>query len=694
MSGQPVRTQADMNRFRNEYMNTLKLQEKNNDMNLQANKTYLLTGQLPPQSQLQDTRTTAEKLADVEKMKQEVVESLKPIASPQFGYSIVQKIIESPLNIDNTLFRFLAQRAPSIAEQMKTVMPYGIIGDENDLEKIVSFIKNMYSEQQGKFQTTKSYINSISSNTYNSRIISANDLDSIIMGLNDIIKNISILRTKGNTDRNVKEIADELMATLYFLKEVMPTSNQINLMLEDITDDYNPPNYPGNNVIPDLNVDDMEAVFKLLEKLPKYTEVMALINKIKQFIQGGNTTSLYEGLVRLNKMFVAVEGIKERRILDKFKDIKDRQYAKEVDAYKLEATQKLNFIRQQTEEQREASNAQKVYIVNNENDAVWVRGLQQGQVPQQIAQAPTQVQQEQAPEQAPQRAPQRTQRNNINPLLSALNNVDRQREIEEQDLNQRNRDAENLRVVLTPEQEFMRDVNQLLEQLNVNDFDDIKQRTGIDFKALGRNMIYKMKELFRDYLLQEYRNGRYNLGQLGTVKGFGLKRRGRPRGSGIVKQPPPPKIPNFVGFGINEINQKQLNNGIVKIRRNTKSNYVDMPSKRVSVKLQNILKTIVGGGMPKFNELQSLDEDEKEYLNKLISRSNLEDRLTIPAPSKDAQEKDINQFEILKGQILSGNDNKDLVKKFKILIRKLSKQGLLPKNDVDELTEALFDLGY
>ena len=353
MSGQPVRTQADMNRFRNEYMNTLKLQEKNNDMNLQANKTYLLTGQLPPQSQLQDTRTTAEKLADVEKMKQEVVESLKPIASPQFGYSIVQKIIESPLNIDNTLFRFLAQRAPSIAEQMKTVMPYGIIGDENDLEKIVSFIKNMYSEQQGKFQTTKSYVNSISSNTYNSRIISANDLDSIIMGLNDIIKNISILRTKGKTDRNVKGIADELMATLYFLKEVMPTSNQINLMLEDITDDYNPPNYPGNNVIPDLNVDDMEAVFKLLEKLPKYTEVMALINKIKQFIQGGNTTSLYEGLVRLNKMFVAVEGIKERRILDKFKDIKDRQYAKEVNAYKLEATQKLNFIRQQTEEQRE-----------------------------------------------------------------------------------------------------------------------------------------------------------------------------------------------------------------------------------------------------------------------------------------------------------------------------------------------------
>ena len=59
MSGQPVKTQADINRKRNEYMEALNLQEQINDMNLTANKNYLLTGQLPPQSQMQDTRTTA-----------------------------------------------------------------------------------------------------------------------------------------------------------------------------------------------------------------------------------------------------------------------------------------------------------------------------------------------------------------------------------------------------------------------------------------------------------------------------------------------------------------------------------------------------------------------------------------------------------------------------------------------------------
>lgn len=98
--------------------------------------------------------------------------------------------------------------------------------------------------------------------------------------------------------------------------------------------------------------------------------------------------------------------------------------------------------------------------------------------------------------------------------------------------------------------------------------------------------------------------------------------------------------------------------------------------------------------MPKYDELGRLDEEEKEYLNKIVSRSDLTDRLSIPAPSKDQQEKDIHNFEVMKGQIMSGNDSKEMVRKFKLLIRKLSKQQLLPKSDVEDLLDLLGDLGY
>jgi hypothetical protein len=158
-------SQADLNRKRNEYMEMLDLQDELNDYNLQSNKNYLLTGTLPPSAQVLDTRTNAEKLADIEKLKIETAQNLRPIAEPNLAFSIVNAVINNPLNVDNSLFRFLAQRAESIAEQMKRVMPYGIAGDQNDVERIVEFIKNMYSEQQGKVSINKILFEFYSNNT-------------------------------------------------------------------------------------------------------------------------------------------------------------------------------------------------------------------------------------------------------------------------------------------------------------------------------------------------------------------------------------------------------------------------------------------------------------------------------------------------------------------------------------------------
>ena len=639
MSGQPTRTQADANKFRNEYMETLDLQDEINDYNLQANKTYLLTGALPPQSQMQDTRTNAEKLRDIEGMKQNVAEQLRPIAEPQFAYAIVDKVMNSPLNIDNSLFRFLAQRADSIAEQLKKIMPYGIAGDENDLLRIVEYIKNMYSETQGKFQTTKSYMNSISSSSNNSRVISANDIDSVILGLDDIIKNVHILSSKTSRETKLMDKIGNIYEVINNLKSVLPTTNQLKLYLDELNDVENIDQQPYN----------LNSFFGIIEKLPKYTEVMALINKIKQYINNGNMNLFIDGLNRLEKMFSSVEDIKNQKILQEFRIIKERQATKETIMQNKEDIQTRAFIKNQNEEQKDISKAQKVYIVNPEDDAVWIRGGMP------IQQSQSNVSSYTPPEinssSNISRPPKPSMRQGIPGAMQEA-----RKEVITKAVNK-----------LTNEQ--LQDFLSILNKPNVND-----KKSVID-------------ELIND---TSYGKGDYN-----TSYGLGVgKRRGRPRGGGIKPIVEVQKQPTFIGFGINEINQKQLNNGIVKIRRNTKSNYMDMPSKRVSSNLQGIIKTIVGGGVPKFNELNSLDEDEKEYLHKIISRSNLEDKLSVPAPSKDQQEKDIHNFEVMRGQLMSGNDSQELVKKFKLLIRKLSKQGLLPKSDVEDLLETLADLNY
>ena len=82
-------------------------------------------------------------------------------------------------------------------------------------------------------------------------------------------------------------------------------------------------------------------------------------------------------------------------------------------------------------------------------------------------------------------------------------------------------------------------------------------------------------------------------------------------------------------------------------------------------------------------------------VNKVVaSKAEIIDRLSIPAPNKHLDEKDINQFEIMKGEILAGNDNKDLIKKFKLLILKLVRKELIPKREANDMLFELTSLGY
>ena len=583
MSGQIAKTHADVNKKRNEYMENLSLQEEINDMNLQANKTYLLSGQLPPQSQMQDTRTTSEKLKDVESMKQSIASDFAGTIDPTSIYALINKIIESPLNLNNSLFRFFTQRASSIAEQYKKLYPLGIEGDANDIARIYEYIKNMYSDTQGKFQSTKSYMNSMSTNISN-RIIGSNDLDIVLAQLDDCIKNIQFTVQKGiNIGLPNLTILNVLRQKIFELKQTIPNTEQMNRLMGEFTSS-------ANVIENNIRRIHYEEFFSLLEKLPKYNEVIALINKINQFILGGNFDTAIDGINRLKDMFGLLFERNTQRIYDNFYQYYKRPMDIESEQMRqLSHMQTIQNIEQANLTNRENAKAKRVYIVNSYDDPIYVRNAM-----------------------------------NLSDLQSVSSN--------------RNSGSDD----------------------NSSDFPSVSGDSSI----------------------------------MANSRGNGLKRRGRPRGSGISEKLVLNKKPNFIGFGINEINQKQLDKGLVKVRRNTKSNYMDMPTKRVSTNMQNILKTITGGGVPNYNDLSKLDEEEKSYLNKLVSRSELTDRISVPAPSKDQEEKDIHNFEVMRGQIMSGNDSQEIVKKFKLLIRKLSKQGLLPKNEVDDLLMLLIELGY
>lgn len=186
------------------------------------------------------------------------------------------------------------------------------------------------------------------------------------------------------------------------------------------------------------------------------------------------------------------------------------------------------------------------------------------------------------------------------------------------------------------------------------------------------------------------------------TSGAGLKkRRGRPKGSGIAFkdnidhdkgiQP----VKKYHPFGKYFVNSHKLNHGnVLSIRSKSGTNVREYPSRTVSPHMASIVKTIIGGGVPSWNDMEKLTEEEKDYLYKVSKRAEFADKISIPTPSKDKLEKDIHEFEVCKGEIMAGNDSKELIKKFKLLIIRLSKNGTIPKREATEVMQELLELGY
>jgi hypothetical protein len=149
------------------------------------------------------------------------------------------------------------------------------------------------------------------------------------------------------------------------------------------------------------------------------------------------------------------------------------------------------------------------------------------------------------------------------------------------------------------------------------------------------------------------------------------------------------KIASYIPFGKYLINRRKLNDNIVMIKNNNGMFMGDLKSRRVSDKVRSVIEKIIGGNIPTYNDYNILDDDEKEYLYFVSKKTNLLDKLQVPTPTKNDEEKLKHRFEILRGQLLSGNDNLEMIREFKKILIKMSELKLIPRTQV---TDILIDL--
>ena len=171
------------------------------------------------------------------------------------------------------------------------------------------------------------------------------------------------------------------------------------------------------------------------------------------------------------------------------------------------------------------------------------------------------------------------------------------------------------------------------------------------------------------------------------IRGKGLKSR-RPKTDGKVRVE---RQPNWTQMGDKLINTAKLQNNILSMRCNSGRNVEGLPVQHISHKLGSCIRKIVGGAMPDYDDIQILTEDERDKLARIGSISKISSKINIPKKTKEQQE--MLEFDILRGQVLAGNDNKGLLKRFKLMLIKFGDEGKLPQREVRDVLMTLASQG-
>jgi len=196
-----------------------------------------------------------------------------------------------------------------------------------------------------------------------------------------------------------------------------------------------------------------------------------------------------------------------------------------------------------------------------------------------------------------------------------------------------------------------------------------------------------------------YYSGGTDKDTMGSTQGYGLKPRLKGHGLGkshinrghvdgeFVKPKP------YKPFGKYLINHHKLSDGILMVHRPSGVPIKDLPTQKVSGNVASVLKSIIGGITPHDDVIKGMGLKEKEHLHHICHTCRIENAPDIK-PNKDEETKENDRFDILKGEIIAGNDNKALIKEFKLMLMKMLQAGRIPRREAHEILVDLASMGF
>jgi len=632
MSGQPVNTPLDIKKYRQQYLANLQQEIANDTKNYEANLLFKKTG--VPQ-QLADTRSMNEKLMDLFRLKQDLRGSLKEITDNTNAEQVVEQLTNDEL-------RFASSSIPYIIAELKPKFKYGVPS-----EVLLGYIRAYIRKQQRNFGVENGVQAEVGDRILlNQRIIMDNVIDK--QDLNQILSDLKDVKAS-------KNIINALVRSIVDLQNVLPDIQTVLQKLDKIE---------NANVKEQIN----ELLTQSLRELPTKDQVDNLLLRLEEMNQAKDRQGVESIILKLNEVFQIKGDISEEiEIIKQLIDEKTSQLSIQIEKGtgryipldelgQLSRQDMVNYIYQIKQTGLAGDE-----LVKQINRDLAEQAKAQGTAVKNYQNAPTEY------------------------LYQSLVTLD-----------------EDVRAIFANRPVSFIPSAKAETPQNILEAKAITPQKKQSTSAGQKKMVeagLKKYEVVEELPEKPAGKTTTGVGFRKTISGKGI---GRPRTRNYEGSTRPHRAdvltdedidftsgikvePRFIPIGKYVLNKRMLRDNIISLKTKNGGYLRDFKTERVSDKLGGVIRTIVGNGMPSFEDLAGLTETEKEYLHKLSKKTDIIDKLNIPAPSKKQDEKDINEFEILKGQILAGNDSVQLLQNFKKKLIYMGEKGLLPKSQVKDM---------
>ena len=148
----------------------------------------------------------------------------------------------------------------------------------------------------------------------------------------------------------------------------------------------------------------------------------------------------------------------------------------------------------------------------------------------------------------------------------------------------------------------------------------------------------------------------------------------------------------YVQLGRYLLNIQRLKECILMIKTPSGLAIPELPTEKITEDLSVIINDIREGRTLNIDKLNSLSDDDKKKLKLIVKKCQLD--ISVPNPDLTKEQQENRRFEVLRGEIIAGNDSEKIAKELKTLIVKFVHDGRLPRRQAHEILLDLSAMGY